>query len=167
MLICEQVKGSQRSKSSRARGYREPRGEPISRQHREYRFKREDLIKAGLMACHCGRVVLNSQGLLNHQLRYNCQWGRSRATTSSVGSSSVSSLPTHPDPTLALAMHHPHRYQASPPHHTATTRTLLPPHHCPAFLPHHVVTSYQGSTAQGFGELTSYNVSNIPEESGE
>ena len=76
----------------------------INKRHQHHTFHQQDVVGAGLLVCHCGRVVRNQQGLNQHQLRFGCmssnQQSRilspaSRArSASSMLSSTLSSAPS-------------------------------------------------------------------------
>ena len=44
----------------------------ITKRHADERFTQDDVSHAGLVACQCGRVLLNRSGIGQHQLRYGC-----------------------------------------------------------------------------------------------
>jgi len=77
----------------------------INKRHKDDRFRQEELTDSGLMACFCGKVVLNNRGLLNHQVRSSCQASQATHTGRSMSSQpQTHSLRSHPyrSPTLSL-----------------------------------------------------------------
>jgi hypothetical protein len=52
--------------------------EHITKRHRHERFYQEEVDGAHLVVCICARVVLNSDGLIEHQLRFGCLGSQDR-----------------------------------------------------------------------------------------
>ena len=94
--------------------------EHITKRHQQEHFHQDELDGTGLLVCICGRVVLNTSGLIKHQLRFGCLGTQHRSTGRSLHlahpsdvSSSLTSLspsaPTgHQTPPVPSS---PHRYR--------------------------------------------------------
>lgn len=73
----------------------------IKKKHRQDKFTVDDVTDTALLVCRCGRVLLNKEGMIKHQLRYSCTASTPRQSPypSFNRSSTLSSAPPTPRPT--------------------------------------------------------------------
>lgn len=102
----------------------------ITKRHKHDRFCQQDVESAHLLVCHCGRVVLNVQGLVKHQSRFGCL---NDAQTRQTPATSL--LPIHRQTSTLTPLPTP-RPTSRPIHSLSSSLTPLASEPSPLRIPH-------------------------------